>query len=530
MMEESLVTQTNDKIPAPERDEVSAARRRAWRSLALLTVGLVAAVFILFWQTSWSVISIWIRSETFTHGFLILPISAWLVWQKRDEVLPLTPAPNWWGIPLLLVIGLGWFVAHSAGVLVVEQLAMVAMVPAAVWSLLGWQVAWRLVFPLLFLFFAVPMGEELVPPLMDFTANFTVAALQLTGIPVYHEGTYFEIPSGRWTVVEACSGIRYLIASVTLGCLYAYLTFRRPYRRLLFVALSAVVPIFANGIRAYGIVMIAHLSNMRLAVGIDHIIYGWLFFGLVMLILFWIGSFWREDGVSQGSSGSGGMALPAAPIRPRPVFAAAGAAFLAVALWPALGMLHGQEAVLAAGTLKAPAPQGGWQLSAEPFTAWRPHYVNADAVADQTYRLDGQEVNLYLAYYVRQRQGAELINSQNVLITQKQREWRQTADTPHRVDLDGKTLEVRLAKLHTDREHLMVWYWYWVDGRTTTNHYLAKLWDAKIKLLGGRGDAAAIIVTAPYTDQGADAEAALRAFMIAMRPAIEASLERMGRE
>jgi EpsI family protein len=76
----------------------------------------------------------------------------------------------------------------------------------------------------------------------------------------------------------------------------------------------------------------------------------------------------------------------------------------------------------------------------------------------------------------------------------------------------------------------MVWYWYWVDGRTTTNHYLAKLWDAKIKLLGGRGDAAAIIVTAPYTDQGDDADVTLRAFMAAMRPAIEASLERMDSE
>jgi hypothetical protein len=56
-----------------------------------------------------------------------------------------------------------------------------------------------------------------------------------------------------------------------------------------------VVPVIANGLRAYMIVMIGHLSGMALATGVDHLIYGWLFFGLVMFIMFWIGSYWRED-------------------------------------------------------------------------------------------------------------------------------------------------------------------------------------------------------------------------------------------
>ena len=198
-----------------------AQRRRLWRTPATLTIALVLAVFAIFWQTSWSIVSIWIRSETFTHGFLILPISAYLIWQRRKDLLQYTPAPNWWGIPLLIGLGLVWLVAHSASVLVLEQLAMMAMIPTLVWTVLGWQVTWAIAFPLAFLIFAVPMGEELIPYMMDFTADFTVSALQFTGIPVYHEGTFFEIPSGRWSVVEGCSGVRYLIASVTLGCLYA---------------------------------------------------------------------------------------------------------------------------------------------------------------------------------------------------------------------------------------------------------------------------------------------------------------------
>ena len=81
-------------------------RRQLWRTPAVITMVLVVMVLAVFWQTSWSMVAIWIRSETFTHGFLILPISGFLIWQRRKELLQYTPAPNWWGIPLLIGIGL----------------------------------------------------------------------------------------------------------------------------------------------------------------------------------------------------------------------------------------------------------------------------------------------------------------------------------------------------------------------------------------------------------------------------------------
>ncbi len=90
----------------------------------------------------------------------------------------------------------------------------------------GNDVTRRILYPLAFLFFAVPAGDFLMPTLMDHTADFTVMALRLSGVPVFREGNYFTIPSGNWSVVEACSGLRYLIASITLGVLFAYLNYR----------------------------------------------------------------------------------------------------------------------------------------------------------------------------------------------------------------------------------------------------------------------------------------------------------------
>lgn len=104
--------------------------------------------------------------------------------------------------------------AQLIDVRVLQQLAFIGMVPALVRLLIGWPASKTIAFPLGFLIFAVPMGGVLIYPLMHFTADFTVAALRLTGIPVYQQGTYFTMPGGRWSVVEGCSGMRYLIASV----------------------------------------------------------------------------------------------------------------------------------------------------------------------------------------------------------------------------------------------------------------------------------------------------------------------------
>src|SRR3569832_836623 len=495
---------------------------RVWRAPLIAVVLAVLALIALYWETVASMAAIWSRSETFTHGYLILPISLLLLWQRRRALIRSAPALR--PVVRLPVLGRGCPRAHFASVLVIEQLALGAMIPVVVWAILGWQFTWALVFPLFFLFFAVPMGEELIPPLMDFTADFTVSMLQLTGKPVYREGTFIEIPSGHWSVVEGCSGVRYLIASVTLGCLFAYLTYRSPVRRVVFVILSFGVPIIANGLRAYMIVMIAHLSDMRLALGVDHFIYGWVFFGLVMLLLFWIGSYWREDDrpAEQPAIAMAEAAAPP-PLRAASPWRAGAIVAALLPIWPARGYVHAAKESLVHASLNVPAVHDAWQTSAEEATRWRPHYLGTDAALRQSYTSGPRRVGVYLEYYRHQRQGAELINSQNYLVRQIDLECWQVADAPRTITVRGKTVQIRQAKLRSAQQDLLVWYWYWMDGDYTTNHYLAKLWDAKAKLLGETGDAAAIILATPLGAEDQEAETVLADFVNAMEPAIRTS-------
>ncbi|HHJ81131.1 MAG TPA: exosortase A [Candidatus Tenderia electrophaga] len=492
-----------------------------WLQVSLLTAALCLALLALFYPTAVSMVDIWWRSETFAHGFFILPITLYLIWRLRDELRLLTPQPTLWGLPLLAMLGFGWLLAEFATVTVVQQLAFVAMLPVAVYSMLGWQVTRRILFPLCFLVLAVPMGEGLIPPLMEFTADFTVMMLQLTGIPVFREGLFFEIPSGRWSVVEGCSGVRYLIASVTLGCLYAYLTYTSYLRRSIFILAAFVVPILANGLRAYMIVMIANYSDYKLAMGVDHFIYGWVWFGIVITLMFWVGGFWAEDPPEtvEPASADGDAVLA----KSSPTMVAV--AVLVVALvWPVWGMVSDNAVNSAPVTLTAPTHER-WQKT-DSMTDWRPRYLGTDAELMQSYERDGVRVSLYLGYYREQRQNAELVNSQNVLIQQKHEVWSQVGRSEMQFQVNDQNIDVWQGRLRANHgQNLQVVYWHWLGGQYSINPYLSKLIEAKAKLLGQPRDGAVILLATEFDDDTDSALASLQQFAEDMLPLVQQQLD-----
>lgn len=499
-------------------------------ALTSLGVGLLV-LFAGYFPTFLSMVQIWERSETFTHGYLIFPISLWLIWRRRFHLLKTRLYPDWRGILAIAGLGFGWLLASVVDVLVVQQLCFIALIVALVWTVLGEQVVREIAFPLGFLFFAVPIGEFLIPPLMNFTADFTVKMIELTGIPVYREGTFFSLPSGDWSVVEGCSGLRYLIASITLGCLYAYLSYQSMWRRLSFIALATFFPVVANGLRAYLIVMIAHFSDMKLALGVDHYIYGWVFFGFVMLTLFWIGSFWQEKKPEPGWQALSESAID--HILPARIWVLPTLAALAVlTVWPAYAtyLRSLAQAELAPSALTLPQEAGGWRKSEADLTPWKPHYLSPDAVAEASYSDGKRQAKLYLLYYRTQAQGKELVNSQNVLIPQKHPVWQMPWEKPRKVTLAGHSLKVREGLLKSSGQTLLVWRWNWVSDTFTVSDPLAKLLDAKDRLLGSPKDAAGIVVAAACEDSCREASDTLHAFTQAMLPHLGPMLESVAME
>lgn len=526
-------------VPAVPAAAAAAAWRRALPALLLALVWIV----VCYRATALGMVGIWARSETFAHGFIVPPIVLWLIWRDRARLAALTPRPAPWLLLPFAGAGCAWLLGELAAVNVVAQFAFTALLVLAVPAVLGLRVARALAFPLAFLFFAVPFGEFAMPQLMEWTAQFTVLGLRLSGVPVYREGLSFVIPSGHWSVVEACSGVRYVIASLTVGTLFAYLSYRSLGRRLLFVGVSLLVPVVANWLRAYLIVMLGHLSGNKLAAGVDHLIYGWLFFGLVILAMFWIGARWRED-----------LAPPAAPqpLAPAPVVAsapgaagapwAAGAVMALALLWPlAEWRIEGGGGEAAADVrLAALGDIPGWRAMPAPPSDWRPRFDNPAASLNAGFASDKGEVGVFLGYYRRQDDSRKLVSSENALVKSSDPFWVRLAGGQRTVFVGELPLVVRTALLRgPDRRRLAVWQWYWVGGRLTASDALAKVYTALARLAGRGDDSAVVILYAPGAAEDAagpaDASAAsgasessdfaaLAAFAHAAAPAIEAAL------
>ena len=436
-----------------------------------------------YWPTATEVTGIWWRSDTFAHGLIVLPAFAWLTWCARDRIGDLQPQPVAWMAVPILAAGLLWLLGSLVSVAAAQHFALFVMLVSAFVGVLGWRLSRILLFPLAFLFFGVPIGEFLLPTLMHYTAEFTVWALRLSGVPVYQEGLFFIVPNGSWSVVEACSGIRYLIASLVVGALYAYLNYTSLKRRLLFMLVALAMPVVANWVRAYIIVMLGYLSDNRIAAGVDHLIYGWVFFGVVIFLMFWVGSRWQEE---------------PAPVQPAPAQAEptrwAGVVPIALALaafQPALALLDRPIDVFAV-TLAAPAPAEGWTTALEERFAYVPHYAGARVQLRTVYRSEDHPapVGLFAAWYIGQREGQEMIAWENGPASHVLGDL-QLVRSAHAMTVAGVPVVENF--IFTPSGRVLTWHWYRLNDRE-----LAR--DAEVKLrlaidrLTGRPDESAVVV------------------------------------
>ena len=248
---------------------------------------------IFCWQGLVTVVDIWWGNEIFNHGFFIVPGAFYLIYLQRKRLLATPIKPSLLSLVFVIPSLFLYVIGIAGDIRLFMHLATFTLLPSLIWMLLGTQATRVILFPLCFMLFSVPVGEQLIPYLQEIAADGSVALLKLTGIPLYRSGLYIEIPQGRFLVAEACSGVSFFIASFVIGSLYAYLNLQSIKRRAAFVLISLIFPILANIVRVYGIILIAYWTDMEYAAGADHLIYGWFFFAFVIVCLLGIGELMR---------------------------------------------------------------------------------------------------------------------------------------------------------------------------------------------------------------------------------------------
>ena len=490
-----------------ERD--SSRRALIWFAILLLVLCGTS------YDTLSAMIGTWSSTTTYNHGFLILPISLYLIWTRRRELPGLVLKQEPLALIPLAVAAALWLVSAAAEVVTSQEIALVAMALALVLFCFGWSITKRMAFPLLFLFFMVPIGDFLISPLQTFTADFSVRLLRLSNVPVFRDGNLIQVPGAAFVVAEACAGLRFLIANVVVATLFSYLFYTKWVKYFIFMVIAIIVPVIANGLRAFGIIYLAYLTDNRLAAGADHIVYGWGFFSLVMVALLAIGCVFADRRV-------GHIALHAQA-----------EGHLCAYSWPGLQPWRHSLAVVAALMVSA-APAYAWSVMRAPTVAgdvkptlaninsawtrlpaalsdWQPQFPGADWTLRDTYRQGENEVDVFVAYYTYQRRGAKIIYYANSM-ADKVTWWPYDTGTAM-LHQRGNLIPSRIDDLASSTYHRIVVWWYWVDGQITNSTIRAKILQTRARLFGGNQAAAVVAVSIKYDRDPADAIAIVDRFL-----------------
>jgi len=466
--------------------ETRSAAAKAWvRHAAALGI-LLLATLAAFHDSVAAAVRVWWVSPTYSHCFLIIPIVLWLIWEKRPLLAAHSPslAPKaLLAIPLLVLM---WWMGDLAAINEVQQYAMVAIMQALIVALIGIPICRVIWFPIFYLLALVPTGEYLIVPMQHFATRFVDIALNLLGIPHYTEGTTFELTNGRFEIAEACAGLRFLIATVTLGVLFCYLMFRRIAKTALFLLACVAVPLIGNGLRCVGIILLAHFTNNEYGAGADHIVYGWGFNIAILVVLGILGFMFRDDFEDKDVI----RATPAvAPARLGLVTALAA---LLVTTGPALAWWH--DNYLSTPDLMAlenPFRVSGAMSST---SLWLPQFsgLDARARANTGTGLAADRVDMFLGYYAKPRPGHSMTAHANQLWNNG---WILSDTRVTTVHLGGQQIPVQEWLISSPAERRLVWSTYWVDGHFVTSLFKVKLLQAAAALQGHEGQAVIALST-----------------------------------
>jgi exosortase A len=496
-----------------------------WRiplaQLAAVWLGLIA-LFLGDWRDmAWQ----WWDSSTYNHILLIPPILVWLALQRSDETARLIPQAWWPGLIVVAGAVLLWVLGAFSGLNLARQLAVVVMLQGAALALLGPRVAAAQLFPLAYMLTMVPFGDELIPFLQTITAKLTMMLLAVTQIPATIDGVFITTRFGYFEVAEACSGVKFLIAMVAYGALVSNICFQSRARRAAFMALSLLVPVLANGVRAWGTIFIAGKRGIAFAESFDHIFYGWVFFALVMGLVMAAG--WRFFDRAVDAQLVDVAAIEVSPLLGRlsRLEVPSGGALGAIAALALAGIAWSG----AANRMTAPMPDlivlpdvPGWQLANDaPAAEWRPLHTGADHRLKGRYTNgQGHTVDLSFALYASQGDGSEAGGfGEGALPLGSQ--WAWEASGPAFADAKSDVIQA------PGPVHRLAVTWLRTDGLVSGSNTRLKLANMRDRLLLRARPTMALILSAEAR-AGQPPEAAIRAFLAATGP-VDLWMDRMAR-
>ena len=444
-------------------DPNPAAPRAGVSPQLLIVLGALVLTALLYWPTSLEIVELWgnMSRRVYTHGWIVLAVSLWLVWRDRDALGSTPPSPSIFGGLLVLAGSLAWLVSHFAGLITPSMLALPVLALSAILAVGGWALARRSAFPILYLYFALPVWDFLNTVLQAMTAHVNHWLTRLAGIPAVMDEYVINIPAGWFAVEGGCSGLHFFIVALAIATLDGQLNRASLRTRLLLVALAGSLAVLTNWLRVFIIIVAGHLTDMQhFLVTMDHYTFGWVLFAFALAAYLYLAG--RLSRVTSEP------AAPRALERPVPSASALPQArivlpLVAVAL--ALGPLwlwvrslqHEARAPLAAPAF------AGWTGPELLISDWQPVFANADEEFKVAYRREpATDVAVYRAAYHVQRQGKELRGYENTILGSN---YSPESSGVVTLNVQGKGIRITEKQVQAhDGRRLLIWSLYGIGG------------------------------------------------------------------
>jgi exosortase B len=272
----------------------SAASPRLWLpagvdrwAAAVVGLGFLA----LYSPTLWAGLQGRWASETQGHELLVLAISAWLLFRKREALAALTSRPSVWAGSGLVLAGLLLYVfGRTQSVLRIELFSLIVVIAGVLLRFKGGpalRLAW---FPLFFMLFALPLPFTLVLALTaPMKTAVSVVATQLLGAlgyPIGRSGVVITIGQYQLLVTEACAGLQTMFTLEAMGLLYAGLV-NHPstWRNALLSALVVPIAFSANVVRVVVLALVTYYLGDAAGQGFLHGFAGMVLFAVALALV-----------------------------------------------------------------------------------------------------------------------------------------------------------------------------------------------------------------------------------------------------
>jgi exosortase A len=495
-----------------------------------LAVLAIFATGLAFWPVFAELFALWWDTDRpYSHGLLVGPIALWLTVRNCVAAKDAPASPSAVAVVLFLLTTAVWLAAYGVDVLIGQELLLPVLLVLAVAAVAGWAMARKLAFPIGFVYFAIPVWSALTLPLQEVTVAAVSFVLDLVAIPVYVEGNLITIPEGVFEVAGGCSGLHFFIVALTLASLHAHRSLQRVASRVWLLIAAIVLAMLTNWIRVGSLVAIGHYSDMQhYLITHEHYYYGWVLFALALIPLFFVSRHLvRVEEDSPVAAKSAPTERPATTGTPRwRVVDSVVAGLLVVSLaLPATVISANRSAPDGAVEIALPSGQGEWMRS-DSATGWRPSFEGAHGEAHATYVSGVVSVDVYLAVYLVQTQGRELVAERNRLFVGNDGALQQRtvalgeATVPHEV-------REQVAAMPRGRRRV-AWFWYAIGDRVVTQDLAAKLWQV-LDSLGGRDSAGIVAVSVECADDCEAERARLQAFLQSMGPLLATAAARQQR-